>query len=741
MGNPSIFQTLYAESNGFLELRALKGKGDKKVKKQEFFRLEDASKIKAFVQEHTRKGFDLYFGVATRDGSSGKKDAVVSVPAVWCDIDFKETPKDVAEKKLSEFPLHPTIIVESGGGLHVYWKLKEPYGKEDMAVLESTMRRIAITFDSDMSATEIARILRIPNTKNFKYHPPRPVVLRHCNGSEYNLDDFDEFLPSIEQASKTVPAAGDYKEQSNVALDAIMTCEFMQLCKNNAATLSEPQWYAMLTQIVRETPGGPALAHKLSKPYPKYNRAETDAKILQIYNSTGPWSCAQLREKGFVRCEKDCGVKSPAGLAYKLTTKEERDEQLKNSEYFAECFGENSGDEVNITNPSNPSNPSKPNLSKQNQATQSKNQASAKQASKQENGDEKPCESGSVQWFEHNECGQNEQSESKQSKQSKQENQMIQERGFTAELREWITNSVGSFSVWDIDREFNLKTRQEKNARSWSLNKYIKEKLILKDRAKRGIYHVLSDDVTWIDPFKASADGFKIHLPLGLNDMLEIPSKSIVVVAGATNAGKTALLLNIAAMNLHPDQSTLYLMSEMGPSEYRKRLERFRNIPPAVWLRMKCAERSTGFNSVIWNHNRKGITFVDFLEDISGEYFKLASGIREIYDALDDGVAVVALQKKKDQAYGRGGESTAEKARLYLSLDSLVQSNDFSICSLKIVKAKDYKGANCNGKEIHFKLFAGTKIEAISQWQWLTDQQRDGIVKSYQRQYGERTPF
>ncbi len=992
----SIFQTLYTECNGFLELRAFKGVGAKKVRKQEFFNLNDTKKISAFVSEHLRKGFDLYYGISTRDGTTGGKDAVVAVPAVWCDIDFKSTPQDVAEKKLSEFPLPPTIIVESGGGLHCvplnteiltidgwkkwdevsigetvlgydtnkksmewttmegkilkdcddlfevknhtfsaictgghrwvcdvrhghqgnklsenilveikditnrrhkiilsaaysnsrhtinisskeaailgwfategsitkprkgkgqsfrisqseskfaneirsllvniphreykchgdsdmitwlinpswmrelwdrcgftktkneadwskfviglsdearnsfieaafkgdgtwnrnqkvmiqnrgpifdglqlaiflsgyfpsvtngsltskairyskpyrswnltvspkgsgkvwcpkttlgtwvmrqddticitgncYWKLKEPHGKEDIEPLESTMRRIAMALDGDMSVAEIARILRIPRTKNFKYAPPRPVVLRHCNGAEYTLDELDEVLPSIDAPSSKTPATS-YQEQNKSALEAIMTCDFMQLCRDNAATLPEPQWHAMISILAKE-PGGIALIHKLSKPYPKYSRSETDAKILQVMNGTKPWTCSTLAEKDFVKCDFRCGVKSPVSLAYM-------------------------DHEVNEDHVSNVSNVS--NVGARKPLSSSRKQPVSNDVSK---------------------------------------NASIATKTFTQELGEWIRNSIGSFSVFDIDREFNLRTRQEKNARSTALNRYIEKKLIYKDRAIRGKYHVISDEIDWIDPLKIQVQCYSINLPLGLNDMLNIPPKSIVIVAGATNSGKTALLLNMAALNLDAEQKPLYLMSEMGKSEYRSRLDRFthiddpvRKVPFVKWTNMRAAERSIAFHSVIMSHNPNGITFVDFLEDVGGEYFKLATHIREIYDALGDGVAVIAMQKRKDQAYGRGGEATAEKARLYLSLDILMQCNDFSVCALKIIKAKDYTGQNPNGKEVHFKLFRGTTIEAITPWQWLTDQQRDGMVKTYHRQFGERKPF
>ena len=42
------------------------------------------------------------------------------------------------------------------------------------------------------------------------------------------------------------------------------------------------------------------------------------------------------------------------------------------------------------------------------------------------------------------------------------------------------------------------------------------------------------------------------------------------------------------------------------------------------------------------------MTCVDFLEDVGGDFFKIPSDIRAIYDSLGDGVAIIAIQKKTD---------------------------------------------------------------------------------------------
>src|SRR5690606_1795718 len=152
----SILTTLYDECEGLLELRAFRGP----TRPREFFDLSDKAGISKFLKEH--KQFDLYFAVATRkDRTSGKKENILHIPAVWVDIDFKETPEHVAIKSIVEFPLQPTIMVQSGGGYHLYWKLKEPAGPGDVEKVEKVLYGIAQALQGDGASGEAARILQI----------------------------------------------------------------------------------------------------------------------------------------------------------------------------------------------------------------------------------------------------------------------------------------------------------------------------------------------------------------------------------------------------------------------------------------------------------------------------------------------------------------------------------------------------------------------------------------------------
>lgn len=674
MASKSLFTTLFSEDcQGVVELRAFKGS----IRRQEFFPIEAGKQMHAFILNH--KGFDIYFAVATRDGG-GKKEHIVSIPAVWQDIDFKAVDKAVADERLKNFAFEPTAVVNSGNGYHVYWKLKEPLGIDDVERVERVMRGLCVMLGGDTASTDASRILRVPTTHNYKYRPARPVRLMYCNDNEYSLFDFEDIIPTAAHNPQNVVSIN----VKSAKIDAIMQCAFMQHCRDNASSLPEEHWYAMITQLAKET-GGISMIHQLSKGYPKYSKAETDAKILHASDTTGPRSCKKIKD--IWPCELDCGVVSPAALAHRVK------EDLVSTVSGVSTVSEES------------------------------------EVSSVSDGKQTVSRNGILV------------SSGKQTVSSVSRNEDEKEAlilgGITAQLREYIKDSSGTFSVNDVDREFNLNSRPEKNARSRALNILIKEKRIIRDRTVKGRYHILDDSLNIIDddPSSACAGHFPIKLPLGLDGLVGIPPKSIIVVAGATNAGKTAILLNMARDNLHGGKPILYLMSEMGRAEFLSRRNRF-NLPREAWANMKAAERSVGFNSAIWHHNREGITLVDFLEDVGGEFFKIPAAIREIYDSLGDGIAVIAIQKRAGQAYARGGEGTAEKSRLYIAVDHLLECEGFSVCSAKIIKAKDcLENKNINGKELHFKLFRGTEIVPITKWQWVSEEDREKLKNQYARAF------
>lgn len=281
-------------------------------------------------------------------------------------------------------------------------------------------------------------------------------------------------------------------------------------------------------------------------------------------------------------------------------------------------------------------------------------------------------------------------------------------------IKNFIENSTGSFTTRDIDNELCLITRREKMARATYIHRYILKNLISRDARKPNLYHILENKIDWIDYDQKAEESFPINLPFELHRYVLIPPKAIVVIAGSSNAGKTAFILNTLRLNFHHNHDIVYLMSEMGTSEF---LTRAKGIAPIhEWKKVKAASKSSQYSNIIKTQNPNGLTAVDFLEEVDGEYFKVASNIREIYDAIDKGVCLIAIQKKTDSAYGRGGQATAEKARLYMSLDYIATQQNAIVCALKIIKVKHFLGKNLQNHEVHFRISRGSQIEPLTDW-------------------------
>jgi Primase C terminal 1 (PriCT-1) len=192
----AFFEALFAGSDGgVVELRALPSKAT------HFSAVADPAVRRGFIARYVPRE-NLYLGVAVRkDGSSGAAENLAALGALFVDLDFKHTPELETREKVAAFPVQPTLVVHTGGGLHVYYGLREPFALADDAARDSVktlLRRLGRALGGDLSAAEPARVLRVPGTFNHKpeYGTPRPVVLELCEPSgRYNLSELEEWLP------------------------------------------------------------------------------------------------------------------------------------------------------------------------------------------------------------------------------------------------------------------------------------------------------------------------------------------------------------------------------------------------------------------------------------------------------------------------------------------------------------------------------------------------------------------
>ncbi len=266
----------------------------------------DVNRLKKFIAKN--KDRNIFYGVGSRAGG-GSSANIKEIAFLWADLDFKNYAdgENEARHRLGLFPIRPSIVILSGGGLQAFWCLASAVEPSDKIVC--ILKGIASELGSDKNVCDTARIMRMPGTINTKYDPPRDVVIETMTDDEYTLDDFKAYETESEEAPKVrgklTPAVINSK------------CEFLAQTYQNKDLL-EPFWYAMVSNLCR-LPGGPALCHEYSRGYPKYTEHETTEKILHSLNDGAPNTCAWIHEQGF-KCEKKCTVKAPIVLLQRQST-------------------------------------------------------------------------------------------------------------------------------------------------------------------------------------------------------------------------------------------------------------------------------------------------------------------------------------------------------------------------------------------------------------------------------------
>ncbi|HTX96844.1 MAG TPA: hypothetical protein VME67_19505 [Mycobacterium sp.] len=164
---------------------------------------------------------NLYFGVNPTKGPAREKDGrgkeidVTRLTALWADIDVKpgacpslETAHAITDELSTILGTRPSVIVESGHGLHVYWPIADgQLAGGDVGPLRALVQRwgrLVRTVAEKRgvavidSVFDLARMLRVPgsfNNKSLSNGQPAPPVTAYLDtGGPLTVAEVDERL-------------------------------------------------------------------------------------------------------------------------------------------------------------------------------------------------------------------------------------------------------------------------------------------------------------------------------------------------------------------------------------------------------------------------------------------------------------------------------------------------------------------------------------------------------------------
>jgi len=324
-------------------------KSDSHPPAQKFYSSIDA--VIDFAYEYDKAGFDTYFALATfKKEGSRKVDNVEQLRTFFLDLDcgpnkdYPNQPEAIVALKgfCEKLSLPKPLLVNSGNGVHVYWFLSQPVNLDEWLRTARVLKRSCLKYKllADAAVTaDAARVLRIPETHNYKSDPPSKVIFLGMDVPEpIPLDKFTGYFDSelIPVATKHIPAGSNavmdvlLGNRKNIFKDILIKtsagngCEQLKNILLNQEEISEPLWRAGLS-IAKFCDDGKKAAHLLSKNHSEYTPQDTMKKMDLI---KGPYGCDSfdgLNPNVCRECPNWGKIKSPISLGSRIKEATEED--------------------------------------------------------------------------------------------------------------------------------------------------------------------------------------------------------------------------------------------------------------------------------------------------------------------------------------------------------------------------------------------------------------------------------
>jgi uncharacterized protein (DUF927 family) len=296
------------------------------------------------------QGRNAFFGVAKYETDKNRtKDNVKALKAFWLDIDCGENkPYATQEEGLRSLQtftktlgLPRPIVINSGRGLHVYWALTQDITRAEWEMVADRLQQVCNTqgLAADPACFEVARILRIPGTYNFKGDEPAEVTVV-CTGKPIEFGAFKKLLGV--KTTEISPLFGDtvpvkrelthlqqqLADNNEYSFAKIMTrslkgegCHQLKEYYENRSEMDYMRWFHALTVAAVCKDSAEAI-HKISQGHPDYDPVATEQKASTISGAT---SCEKFEANnpgGCEGCKWKGIVYSPKGLGKEIATAE-----------------------------------------------------------------------------------------------------------------------------------------------------------------------------------------------------------------------------------------------------------------------------------------------------------------------------------------------------------------------------------------------------------------------------------
>jgi hypothetical protein len=301
-------------------------------------------------------GYNSYFALASftdpKEGRTAKNSQALKSFFIDIDCGVGKPYADQAEgmNALKEFikntKLPKPTVVNSGNGIHAYWVLQAALPSEEWKPLAEKLKALCtmhkLAADASVTA-DTARVLRIPNTLNFK-DPQNPVpvemlltgplvdksVIEDVLNIPFEGEDIfagmtgKPFVPRQMDAMTLALMGNNISRFKTIMIKSAEGTGCPQLLHiyENQATIDEPLWRGGLS-IANACVDREKAIHTLSNKHPDYSAQATEKKASQ---TTGPYTCSTFKKLNPTPCQ-GCphNITSPIQLGKEFAEAKEED--------------------------------------------------------------------------------------------------------------------------------------------------------------------------------------------------------------------------------------------------------------------------------------------------------------------------------------------------------------------------------------------------------------------------------
>lgn len=333
------------DTSGFICIRGV-AKGKPAI--QTFFAPGDFQGAVNEAMRLSRIEYNAYFATSTfftKDSAKAENVNAVKVFKIDLDID-KDDPKKYPTKKeaaqavidfCTKYMFPTPVMVDSGGGVHVYWIMTEALDADSGKLMSEKLKALllALGIKIDVTVTgDVARILRVPDTLNYKKVVAREVKLKTavdmhdtdvlCDLIDATYNNTGE--PEIEAAAPTLLAGMAVPEHlKGVAIDKPTQgllqgkpknfhvllkrsvegdrkkgCAQIAYASEHQASIEEPRWRSALS-VAWFCDDGKEAVHWISRGHNEYNHDET---VKKASLTTGPHTCREFMKNWPTECDE-----------------------------------------------------------------------------------------------------------------------------------------------------------------------------------------------------------------------------------------------------------------------------------------------------------------------------------------------------------------------------------------------------------------------------------------------------